>query len=265
MTKLSMTEIQTLVELLKNGQPLVAMLAPSFPIMFNPKTIAGQLKRVGFQHVVEVSVGAIRTNEMIIDALQADESSRFITSPCPNIVRMVRTRFPEAVKYLSLKADSPMIATARKVINQFPTSRPVFIGPCLVKRLEATQDYPDLNILCVTYKDLHQIFKNSNIKEETTDEKITFDLAGGVTRLYPVSGGLTQSSGARDLLSEDDIEVVSGGKNAQEAIKRFLNSDHLRLLDILFCEGGCISGPGIDSSLSLEDRRKKVVDYWNNK
>ncbi len=260
-----MTEIQTLVELLKNGQPLVAMLAPSFPIMFNSKTIAGQLKRAGFQYVVEVSVGAMRTNEMTIDALKTDETSRFITSPCPNIVRMVRARFPEAVKYLSLEVDSPMVATARKVISQFPTSRPVFIGPCLVKRLEATQDYPDLNILCVTYKDLKQIFTSLNIKEEKVDIGTTFDLAGGVTRLYPVSGGLTQSSGARDLLSEDDIEVVSGEKNVQEAIKRFIDSDHIRLLDILFCEGGCISGQGIDSSLSLENRRKKVVDYWNNK
>ncbi len=260
-----MTEIQTLIELLKTRQSLIAMLAPSFPIVFNPKTIVGQLKRAGFQHIVEVSVGAMRTNKMIINALKTEESSRFITSPCPNIVRMIRARFPEAVKYLSLKADSPMVATARKVINQFPASRPVFIGPCLVKRLEATQDHPNLNILSVTYKDIQQIFTNLNIKEEITDEKITFDLAGGVTRLYPVSGGLTQSSGARDLLSEDDIEVVSGINNAQEAIKRFINSDHLRLLDILFCDGGCISGPGIDSSLSLEDRRKKIVDYWNNK
>lgn len=175
-----MNEIQTLLELLRNRQPAVAMLAPSFPIMFNPKTIAGQLKRAGFQYVVEVSVGAIKTNEMTIDVLKADETSRFITSPCPNIVRMVRARFPEAVKYLSLNVDSPMIATARKVINQFPSSRPIFIGPCLVKRLEATQDYPDLNILSVTYKDLQQIFKNLNIKEETSDEKVALDLAGGV-------------------------------------------------------------------------------------
>lgn len=88
------------------------MLAPSFPVIFNPKTIADKLKRAGFQHVVEVSVGAIKTNEMIIDALKADEKSRFITSPCPNIVRMVRARFPEAVKYLSLDVDSPMISSA---------------------------------------------------------------------------------------------------------------------------------------------------------
>jgi iron only hydrogenase large subunit-like protein len=258
-----MNENQTLLELLKNGSPLVAMLAPSFPIIFNSNVIVGQLKRAGFQHVVEVSAGALRTNEMTIAALKEDATTRFITSPCPNIVRMIRAKFPEATKYLATNTDSPMVATAKKVIENFPGKRPVFIGPCFVKRLEAAEDHPELNILCVTYKDLQQIFTDLIIGEEVTDINTTFDLIGGETRLYPISGGLTQSSGARDILSDDDIEVVSGGKNAEEAIKRFLISDHLRLLDILFCEGGCVSGPGIVSPLTIEERRKKVTDYWN--
>ena len=258
-----MTEGQVLLELLTSHQPVAAMLAPSFPIVFNPETIVGQLKRAGFGEVVEVSVGAKRTNEMVISALKKDVNSRFITSPCPSIARMVRTKFPEAVKYLATAVDSPMVATAREVIRRFPDKRPVFIGPCLVKRLEADEDYPELNILCVTYKDIQQILADLKISEEESDKKVAFDLSGGVTRLYPISGGLVQSSGARDLLSDDDIEVVSGGKNAEEAIKRFINSDHLRLLDILFCDGGCVNGPGIDSPLTIEERRKKITDYWN--
>lgn len=252
-----------LTDLLKDRRPMVAMLAPSFPIAFNPKTIVDQLKKVGFQQVVEVAIGAKRTNEMIMTALKENETSRFITSPCPNIVRMIRSKFPEAVKYLATKIDSPMVATAKIVLEKFPGERPVFIGPCLVKRLEAAEDHPELNIFCTTYKEIQQIFSDLKIEDETTDKNMTFDMAGTETRLYPISGGLTQSSAARDLLSDDDIEVVSGGKNAEEAIERFLKSDHLRLLDILFCEGGCISGPGINSPLSLDERRKKVTDYWN--
>lgn len=258
-----MNESQTLTELLKNSSSLVAMLAPSFPIVFNPKTIVGQLRRAGFQQVVEISVGAKRTNEMIIEALKKDETSRFIASPCPNIVRMIRTKFPQAVKYLATAVDSPMVATARLVAEKFVGKRPVFIGPCLVKRLEAGEDFPELNILCITYRDLQQIFADLKIEEEEEDKNIAFDLTGEETRLYPISGGLAQSSGVRDLLSDDDIEVVSGGKNIEQAVKRFLDSDHIRLLDILFCDGGCVSGPGIASSLTLDERRKKVTDYWN--
>lgn len=258
-----MNDEQNLLELLKTGKSLTAMLAPSFPIVFNPETIAGQLKRAGFQKVVEVSTGAKHTNKMLIKALIKDKTSRFITSPCPNIVRMIRTRFPEAVKYLTTSIDSPMAATAREVRENFPVTRPVFIGPCLVKKLEAAEDCPELNIFAVTFKDLQKLFIDLNISEKEADRNFPFDLTGDFTRLFPISGGLTQSSGARDILSEDDIEVVSGGKNFENAIIRFLNSDHIRLLDILFCEGGCINGPGIDSPLTLEERREKISDYWN--
>jgi iron only hydrogenase large subunit-like protein len=259
-----MDKILTITELLKSNYPLVAMLAPSFPIVFDTQTIVGQLKRAGFKNVVEVSTGAERTNEMMINALKENETARFIASPCPNIVRTIRTRFPEATKYLATNVDSPMVATARRVIKEFPNTRPVFIGPCLVKRLEAAEDFPELNIFCMTYKDLQQLFIDLNISPEEADKNENFDLESGVTRLYPVSGGLTQSSGARDLLSEDDIEVVSGVQNIENAIKRFVASDHLRLLDILFCDGGCINGPGIVSTLTIDERRKKITDYWEN-
>jgi iron only hydrogenase large subunit-like protein len=252
-------------DIIKSGQSLVAMLAPSFPIVFNPKTIVGQLKRAGFAEVVEVSMGAKKTNEEVLAKLNENVENRVITNPCPNIVRMIRSKFPEAINYLPISVDSPMAATAKLVKDKFPESRPVFIGPCLVKRLEAAEDRPELNILCVTFKDVQQLLIDLNIGEEIDDEKNTFSMVEENTRLYPVSGGLTQSSGARDLLSEDDIGVVSGAKNAMEAIQRFLDSDHIRLLDILFCEGGCINGPGIVSPLTMEQRRKKITDYWGNK
>lgn len=256
-------ESQILLDLLKNNQPLVAMLAPSFPIVFNPEKIVGQLKRIGFQQIVEVSVGAKKTNEMVIAALKDNPKARFITSPCPNIVRLIRNKFPQAEGYLTTTIDSPMVATTKMVKKIFPNKRPVFIGPCLAKKLEAKEDHPELNILCVTYKDIQQIFTELGIEEKESDGEFHFDLAAVETKLFPISGGLVQSSGARDLLAEEDIEVVSGGKNIDSAIKRFLESNHIRLLDILFCDGGCISGPGIVSTLTVEERRKKIVDYWN--
>jgi len=259
-----MTDSQNLNDLLKDKKPMVAMLAPSFPIIFNPKTIYSQLKRAGFENVVEVSVGANQTNVEIISELKNNVQSRFITSPCPNIVRIIRTKYPQALKYLAMNVNSPMIATAKIIKEKFPQKQPVFIGPCLVKRLEAAEDHPELNILCVTYKEIQQLFIDLNIKDNLLDNNNnSFDLTDENTRLYPISGGLAQSSGARELLNEDAIEVVSGPQNIDNAIKKFLASDHIRLLDILFCDGGCISGPGINSPLTIDDKRKKIIDYWN--
>ena len=258
-----MTDSELLWEILLSEQNVVAMVAPSFPIIFNPETIGGQLRQAGFAEVVEVASGARQTNEMLIKKLANNKTLRLITSPCPNIVRMIKTRFPEAAKYLSSDVDSPMIATAKKVRTTFPGKKPVFIGPCLVKRLEAAEEHPELEILCVTFKDIQQIFEKLHITEESVGKDIPFGLSDAKTRLYPISGGLTQSSEIRALLSDDEIEVVSGAKNDEEAIQRFINSDRIRLLDILFCDGGCINGPGIASQLNLEARRKKVTDYWN--
>jgi len=255
---------QNPLALLKSGQPLVAMLAPSFPIVFNPNTIVGMLKRIGFQNVVEVSAGAQQTNDVLISALKKDDKAKFITSPCPNIVRIIRIKYPQALKYLALEVDSPMVATAKIVHKNFPQKQAVFIGPCLVKRLEALEDHPDLNILCVTFKDIQQIFHDLGISEQEGDNNQTFDLVHTETRLYPISGGLAQSSGVTDLLNNDAFEVVSGPQNVDGAIKRFLESDHIRLLDILFCDGGCISGPGIVSPMTIEARRKKIMDHWIN-
>ncbi len=258
-----MDEFQSLLDLLKKNTPLVAMLAPSFPVVFDPKKIVGQLKRLGFEQVVEVSAGAQKTNEMVITALKNNPEARFITSPCPNIVRLIKSRFPGAEGYLTRVIDSPMAATAKIVKEKFPNKKAVFIGPCLVKKLEAREDHPELDILCVTYKDIQNIFTEQKIGEKASDQNLNFDLVTSETRLFPISGGLVQSSGARDLLAEEDIEVVSGAKNVEAAIKRFLESNHIRLLDILFCDGGCISGPGIESTLTIEERRKKITDYWH--
>ena len=257
-----MTEIETLIDLLQKKQPLSAMLAPSFPVVYEYPQIVGKLKRIGFAHVVEVTAGAKRTNEMVVAALLKDPTSRFITSPCPSFVRMIRTKRPDVVPFLALSVDSPMVATAKIVHENYPQDKPIFIGPCNAKKFEANEDHPELNILSLTYKEMDEVFKAFNMVDDPNDATAKFNIEYAATRLFPISGGLAQSSGVRAILAEDEVEVVSGWTNSAEAIERFLQGNRVRLLDILFCEGGCVHGPGVDSPLSLEERRQKVLNYW---
>ncbi len=257
-----MKELGELRQLLQNKTPLTAMLAPSFPIMYEYPQIVARLKRLGFAQVVEVSAGADLTNQAVIRVLTADPKSRFITSPCPSIVRMIRTKYPDLVKYLAFAADSPMVATARLVLEKFPGTKPVFLGPCNAKTLEASEDYPELGILSVPYRDLDVLFQEFGIGEVEVGPDDKFAIACKKTRLYPISGGLAQSSEVKKVLSSDQIEVVSGWQQDEPALKRFVADDRVRLLDILFCHGGCVNGPGINSPLTLEQRREKVIKYW---
>lgn len=253
-------EVKTLLQSLEKKEKLVAMLAPSFPIVFSYPKIVGKLKRLGFARVVEVAVGAAETNRQLLESLGKSPDSRCITSPCPTIVRLVRTKYPHLVRHLA-DIDSPMSASAKLVVKKYPGFRPVFIGPCPAKKLEAREDRAALDILVLTYTEIEQIFKIRKIKDNASDSLANIDWVGPQTRLYPISGGLTQSAGLIGMLTDEELDVVSGLENVVEALDKF-PTDRLKVLDILFCDGGCISGPGINTSLSLEQRRAKIIAHW---
>jgi len=258
-----MSDTEKLINLLKTKSKLVAMLAPSFPIMYDFPKIVNQLKNIGFDRVVEVTVGAKETNRQLIEFVKANPEKRLITSPCASFVRFIRTKHPEYLPYLALNVDSPMVATARIVKQKYPDHQIVFIGPCVVKKLEASQDCPELNILVITYRELEAVFKQLNINYQSLATG-NFDLSESSTRMYPTDGGLTDSSGVKNVLGIDAVRVISGYKNCETALLEFKNNPKIKLLDILFCEGGCINGPGIASTLSVEDRKKKISNYSLN-
>lgn len=256
-----MTDGEHLKMLLEKKEHLVAMVAPSFPIMYGYHEIITKLKALGFEHVVEVSAGAKKTNEAVAKLLKENPQSRFITSPCASFVRYVRTKHPEFLSYLAFQADSPMVATAKIVHETYPNYKPVFIGPCVVKKLEASEDYPELNMLVLTYKELDSLLIEKGLSTLSPDSQATFDISERPTRIYPFDGGLTDSSGIRSILKDEEIRIVSGYKNCEASLKEFEENKTIRFMDILFCEGGCINGPGVASPLSVIDRKKKVLEY----
>jgi iron only hydrogenase large subunit-like protein len=256
-----MSEVDALIQALNEKRKLVAMLAPSFPIVYSYPSIIAMLRKLGFSYVVEVSLGAKKTNEQLAKLLKDNPGSRYITSPCPTVVRMIRQQMPQYVKYFTHDVDSPMVATAKIVKENYPDYQPVFIGPCIVKKLEAREDNPDLNIIVITYAELAQVFAKYNIQEEPGVQD-KFDLDGeGMTRIYPIDGGLSHSSGLMKGFQPGEIQTISGWGKCIEAIKNFDANPKIRLLDILFCDGGCIGGPGIKSTLNVEERKKKILDY----
>lgn len=261
-----MTDTDRLIDLLKNKSKIVAMLAPSFPIMYDSQEIIVKLKSLGFEKVVEVSVGAKETNRQLIEFIKSHPRARFITSPCASFVRFIKTKHREFLPYLAVDVDSPMVATAKIVKEKYPGFQPVFIGPCIVKKLEASQDHPELNILVLTYKELESVFSSfHSLVPNRLVPSPSFDLSESSTRMYPTDGGLTDSSGVRNIIGDEAIRVVSGWKNCEPALMEFQNNPKIRLLDILFCENGCINGPGISSKLSVDERRGEIVDYYLKK
>ena len=119
---------------------------------------------------------------------------------------------------------------------------------------------PELNIIVITYKELEEIFRQFNIQNTISvrvNEK--FDIEEKSTRTYPMDGGLTNTSGVRDLLKDEEIRIVSGWSHIEGVLSEFEKNPSIRFVDVLLCEGGCINGPGIESDLPLQERTKKVT------
>jgi iron only hydrogenase large subunit-like protein len=254
-------EIIEALGFIEKKEKMVAMLAPSFPIDFDYPEIIGMLKRLGFDYVVEVARGAIETNKQLNELIERNPDNRYISNPCPTIVRMIRRQHPELLSFLT-QIDSPMVATAKIVAEKYPGYKKVFIGPCIAKKLEAKEDYPELDILVLTYKELQKIFDIKNISPGINDELQSFDITGRQTRLYSMSGGLAQSSCLTKNLARSDLDVISGPQAVQKALNEFFTDTDVRVLDILSCEGGCVNGPGIISKDPMDVRRDKVIALW---
>ncbi len=257
-------EVKEFLKLVENEEKMVAMLAPSFPVIFNYPEIIGMLKRLGFDKVVEVSRGAEETNKQLLALTKLHPDRRYITSPCPTVVRLIRKKYSHLEQYLS-PIDSPMSAIAKLVARKYPKYKKVFIGPCILKKMEAKEDHPKLNILVLTYKELQDIFKEKNISAKITDKLSRFDVVARDTRLYPISGGLSQSSGVINKFTDPEYDVISGPALVVKVLEAFLNKPELKILDILNCDGGCINGPGIVSKDPLLLRRQKIINYWNKR
>lgn len=254
-------EVKELLNLLEKKQKLVAMLAPSFPVDFFYPEIIGMLKRLGFKYVAEVARGAEETNKQLLAFLKLRPNNKYITSPCPTIVRLIRNKYPELTQFLA-NIDSPMSAIAKIVAKKYPGYKKVFIGPCFAKKSEAKEDRKELDILVLTYKEIKEVFDTKKISLQKSDKSQTFDIKAKNTRLYPISGGLAQSSGIIKKFTDLEYDVISGPKLSEKTLAKFPLNVNLRVLDILYCEGGCINGQGVLTKDSLDRRRQKIISHW---
>ena len=232
----------------------VTMLAPSFIVEFNYPEIIFRLKKLGFDKVVELTFGAKMINREYHKLLEKTKGL-VIASPCPGIVEVIKTKFPKYTKNLA-QIDSPMSATAKICKKIYPTHKIVFISPCHYKKIEAGKskfvDY------VIDYRELEELFIKYKIPKK--GEKMHFDkFYNDYTKIYPLAGGLGKTAHLKGVIKQNEIKEMSGIIR----VMKFLENPEkqIRFLDVLFCIGGCINGPCVSSKLSINGRKKKVLDY----
>lgn len=252
-------------KLLDSNQKTICMLAPSFIAEYDYPNIIYRLRALGFTEVVELTFGAKMTNLTYYSILKDEVDRTWISSPCPTMVNLVRTKYPHLLRNL-VPVHSPMGCMSLICKKFFADYKQVFVGPCITKKLEA-QEIGGI-ASAITFKELDQLFLDYKIPEEITERKYmkTFDkFYNDYTKIYPLSGGLSSTLHHHHILRKKDILIKEGIGNISKIFDGFKDGWYkdYKFLDILTCNGGCIDGPGMVKNYPLSKRKKRVTQYKN--
>ncbi len=257
--------IDQVKNILKIGTKTAVSLAPSFTGAFpenKPGQVVAGLKKLGFSYIGETAAGA---------KLVAEEHKRLltktqvpvITSCCPVVVNLIEIYYPELIPYLA-PIVSPMVAHA-KMLKQIYGSetKVVFIGPCIAKKGEF-QGRSEVEAVdaVLTFQEVLKMLEEQNIKLSGC-QPVDFDNPGPAnSRTFPLPGGLARSvTLSTDLLAKEIISV-DGLDEVIDFLERFHEvQDLFRLIELLACQGGCITGPDITGTATQFARRATVIAH----
>ena len=262
------SEIFQLITAIRTGQTVFAAIAPSFVGQFGPLATPGKIvsgiKALGISRVIEVGWGA--------DVGSLHEADEFLqevpnkkpflgTSCCPSWALFAKKTQPSLSHCIAL-THTPMVASAKKIKEEHPDAKVVFIGPCVAKKLEALDEevspYVDY---VITFEELMGLFSAKQIELSDLPETDLTTQASRDGRNYAVAGGVAEA--VVNVIKQKDaqrpINIMKADtlgecrKMLAQAKAGKLNG---YLLEGMACPGGCVGGPG---TLSLIPRATNAV------
>jgi signal transduction histidine kinase len=222
----------------------------------DPDIFSGMLRKLGFQEVYEVGMGADLVAREYEKLINTGEGRGHINSDCPAIVSFVEKYHPFLISSLT-PVVSPMVATARYIRKTRGNGpRLVFIGPCIAKKAES--DEVDE---VITFAELRHMLTARRIRPSNS-QPLPFTPPRAMEGAgFPVSRGLLQSMRLEENHVDQRVIVAEGRVHFQEAIREFADGNLGNMqLELLCCEG-CIMGPGTSPNGKKFVRRKQVLNH----
>lgn len=261
--------IVQIIQQIKAGKRVYAVLAPAFVSQFGAQVKPGQvinaLRQAGFHDVWEASFGAdivtMKEAEEFADIVP--EKQKFMTtSCCPAFVGLVNKHLPQFNNQVSTTI-SPMVATGKVIKDADPEAVVVFIGPCLAKKVEAKQ-YPEIIDFVVTFEEMANVLIGAGIDIAGVGEDEFITTASRDGNAFAKAGGVVQAvidaaaTVAPDLLVKP--HRAEGLKNCKVALLQ-MNTGKIdaNFFEGMACNGGCVGGPGILTDMRVSN---KMVDAF---
>ncbi len=245
------SELLRVLEALKAGKKLVALVAPSAQFQF-PGGIGklfSAIAAVGFTDVIEVALGAEMTTENeakeFVERMKKGEKL-MTTSCCTAYVELVKRHVPQLLDKVS-DTPSPMRYAGRIAREKHPDALNVFIGPCIAKRLEAARS-EEID-MAMTFEELGALLAGWGVDIMSQPEWPIPRPAIVTARNFAKSCGVTEAVLAELLGESDDIKLDGKFFNGIDAKSAKLLALYAagklpgNFLEVMSCEGGCVGGP----------------------
>lgn len=269
------SQIVDVIESLKDkANNVYAILAPAFSSQYNYVELGrviSALKILGFKDTIEVALGADfvvenETNELI----EFIGKGEVLTSSCcPSFVNLIELNYPELTANIS-SIVSPMLATSRLIKSIDPTSKIVFIGPCIAKKSEQKKyNLEDGVDFVLTFEELAAMISSRDITLKDLPLS-PLNNASYFGRKFAASGGLT--SAIKNNIDRNKIDIsfnplmADGILECDKALKllKLKRLDH-DFIEGMACKGGCIKGPatmhyGQTDLKRLEEYSKQAIE-----
>ncbi len=252
--------------LLSLRKRVLVSLAPSYTSELTggtPGQLIHALKQLGFWGVSETALGAQQVSAHVAALLAEKPTRPLLSTACPTAVGLLQKYFPEQAELLT-PLPSPVLAHAallRKVLGEDVAV--VFVGPCIAKKSEADR-HPELLDVVLTFSELRRWFEQAGIDwthapEGPEDHFVPERAAEGA--LYPVDGGMIAGIRAGVGVHDAAFMAFSGVENIERGLRGIetLRPDRGLFVELLACEGGCVSGPEAHSELGTACKRYQVL------
>lgn len=233
---------------IRAGKQVIAMVAPSVLAQFGKpiEKVFGALKAMGFTDVIEVAVGAEETTrrESAEFVERMEEGEPFMTtSCCPAYVNLARKHIPDLMKYVSTTA-SPMVYTAEYAREKYPEGVNVFISPCASKKAEC-REHDNVDFV-LTFREIEAILEGMEVDIDQCESYIPAETAGKDAHGFAKTGGVFTA--VKNILGGEDVNglvIADLNKKNIALLRAYAKTGKCpgKMVEVMSCPGGCITGP----------------------
>lgn len=240
------------IEALKPFDYKVALPAPSLYGQYNNlkdiNILLTAFTLIGFDDIFEVSAAAELVSAASRRYVAAHpEDWPLISSACPTVVRLIRTRFPNLIPHI-LPLQSPMEVAAELARKRAAAKTGLaperigvfFISPCpskaaaVMNPIGAAKSNVD-GVLAV--KDVYPLLLAAMPQAQTAP--INYSLSGAIGVGWSSTGGECKGQGHSHYVAADGIENVV---RVLEDLEDEKLVDNVKFIELNSCPGGCIGG-----------------------